>query len=222
MDPFVLRAQLATPIIRRGYVTLDALLMAVLGRGDVSDLVRCDDGLYYASAGTAQATDLRLTASFVASMRPEHTPEWTEVITPNTLNKDLPVPEGATGRSKLNDIRIGLARQREAGNIINAYPATVTSYIEWYATGHGELVLDALKDVPFIGKRRTSGYGEVLSWQVEPGELDGLCGYLGEPLRPVPVDRWNHGGDWVPVEAAWKAPYWDVRSRTKCYVPSET
>ena len=220
MKPFVLRAHLKTPLIRQGHLTLDALLMAVLERGDVSDLLHCEDHLYYASAATLAAVPPGVHAAFVASMRPEHTPGWLEVITPNTRNPRLPVPEGAEGRAKLNDLKIELARQRGAGNILNAYKAEVSPTVEWYGTGHGEVVLDVLSAVPFIGKRHSAGYGEVVRWEVEPGELDGLSGYLDEPLRPVPVHRWCLGGDWIAVEAAWKAPYWDVSSRAKCFAPA--
>lgn len=220
MVPFTLRARLRSPIIRRGFVTLDALLMAVLGRGDVSDYLHCEADLYFASAGTMAIWGQPLTASFVASMRAEHTPQWLDVVAPNTKNPDIGFMEGAKGRERFNDLRIGLSRQREGGNVITGYRADVGTEIEWYATGVPEAVLAALRHVPFIGKRRTAGYGEVDQWEVEPGDLDGVSGYLDEPLRPVPVDRWNLGGDWIPVEAAWKAPYWDVRNRTKCYVPS--
>jgi hypothetical protein len=51
MEKFSLRAYVKTPVINRGQVTLDALLMAVRGCGDVSDLLQCVDGLYFASAG---------------------------------------------------------------------------------------------------------------------------------------------------------------------------
>lgn len=220
MVPFTLKAHLKSPIIRRGFVTLDALLMAVLGRGEVSDLLYCEEDLYFASAGTMDVGDQTLTASFVASMRAEHTPQWLDVVAPNTRNPNIRFIDGAKGREKLNDLRIGLSRQREGGNVINAYRAQASTKIEWYATGKPEEVLAILKDVPFIGKRRTAGYGEVSRWEVEPGDLDGLSGYLDEPLRPVPVDRWKLGGDWIPLEAAWKAPYWDVRNRTKCFVPT--
>lgn len=219
MVPFTIRARLSSPVIRQGFLTLDALLMSVLGRGDVSDLLMCEADLYFASAGTVAVGAAQQTASFVASMRPEHTPGWLDVVTPNTANADLGFAEGAKGRARLNDLRIGLSRQREGGNVINAYRAVSGAEIEWYATGIPEEVLAALKEVPFIGKRRTAGYGEVMHWDVQPGELDGVSGYLDEPLRPIPVDRWKLGGDWIPVEAAWKAPYWDVRNRTKCFVP---
>lgn len=207
MQTFTLRAHLKTPVIRRGFVTLDALLMAVLERGDVSHLLRCEDGLYFASAGFPVDTSAAHRASFVASMRPEHSAHWLELIESNTRDGDL---------------RIGLSRQREAGNIINAYSATVAQAVEWYGTGHSDEVLAALKEVRFIGKKRSAGYGEVIRWEVEPGDLDGVVGFASEPLRPLPTERWTHGGDWVPVEAAWKAPYWDVRNRTRCFVPEIT
>ena len=206
MQRFTLRANLLAPVVMQGYVTLDAILMATLQTGDVSHLLKVEDGLYFASAAfLIDPTPLKQKASFVASMRPEHTPEWREIIRPNTKNS--------------NDLRIGLARQREAGNIINGYQATAASAVEWYATGDATAVLEVVKDIYFIGKRRSSGYGQVAGWEVESGELDGVCGYLSEPLRPVPAHRWLYGGDWVPLEAAWKAPYWDVRNRTKCYAP---
>ena len=205
METFTLRAHLTTPIIKRGYMTLDAVLMSILGRGDVTDLLHCYDELYFASAGFLVAsTPDKTKASFVSSLRPEHTPEWLDVIKTNT---------------RFNDLQIGLARQREGGNITNSYSAQVTPAIEWYATGHMHDILDIVKDVFAIGKRRTSGYGEVKLWEAEVGEVDGLVGFADEPLRPVPTDRWHLRQDFVPLEAAWKAPYWDVRNRTKCFVP---
>lgn len=215
MERFKLLARLITPTIRRGYLTLDALLMSQLERGDVSDLLHCEDGLYFASAGFAPSVGLKQRASFVASLRPERTTEWLDVIKPNTTTPGLP----SVGGSKLNDVKVGLARQREGGNILNRYEATVAPLIEWYGIGDPQAILDVVSNIPFIGKKRTSGYGEVIEWSVEQGELDGICGHFGEPLRPIPTERWVHGGDWIPVEAAWKAPYWEIRNRTKCYVP---
>jgi hypothetical protein len=209
METFLLRATLSTPIIQRGYITLDALLMAVLQKADVSAFLHCEQDLYFASASwlveePASETGKKPSAAFVASMRPEHSPHWVDLIKPN---------------SKRGDLTIGLARQREAGNVLNSYRTRSATSVEWYATGDANAVLNAVQHVPFIGKRRTSGYGEVLRWEIEPGDLDGIVGYAGEPLRPVPANRWTAGGDWVAQEAAWKAPYWDLRNRTKCFVP---
>ena len=195
--------------------------MSTLETGDVSHLLKLEDELYFASAGfLVEPSPYPQKASFVASLRPEHTPEWRELIRPNNSNPNAPPIERAgEGGGRLNDLKIGLARQREAGNIINGYMSRFVQAVEWYGVGHADLVLEVLKDISFIGKKRSAGYGEVSGWEVLEGELDGVEGYLGEPLRPVPVERWSAGGSWVPVEAAWKAPYWDVRSRTKCFVP---
>lgn len=211
MERFKLQARLKTPIVLRGYTTLDALLMSVLSKGDVSNLLKCVDGLYFASAALPEELGLQQKASFVASMRPDHTPEWSNLIRPNARTKN--------GWAEGNDLKIGLSRQREGGNILNTYIAKYAPVVEWHAVGDGEAVLSLLKETQFLGKRRTCGYGEVAKWSLHQGELDGIVGYAHEPMRPIPVERWEHGGDWVPQEAAWKAPYWELANRTKCYVP---
>lgn len=205
--PFTLRALLRAPYIAQGHATLDALLMAVLERGDVRDLIHCEDDLYYASGVIAVDSTGTYRAAFVASMRPDRTPEWLEVIKPNS--------RGGT------DVAIGQSRQREAGNIVNAYKGVVCRAVEWHATGDMAAVLNVVHDVQFIGKRRGSGFGEVERWEAEPGELDGLVGFLGEPLRPIPFDRWTSGGDYPAIEAAWRAPYWNPANRTKCIAPPQ-
>lgn len=209
MECFTLRAYLKAPIIRQGYLTLDALLMAELGRGDVSDLIRCDDGLYHASAAFLADEVATQPAAFVASMRPERTPQWLDLIQPFTRN--------TLGEL---DVGIGERRAREAGNVICEYTARVAGSVEWYATGEREAVLRALQHVRFIGKRRAAGYGEVPRWEAESGELDGIAGYLSEPLRPVPVSRWPHGGDHIAIDIAWRPAYWEIRNRTRCYAPT--
>ncbi len=208
MKPFVIRANLRTPVIFNGYMTLDALLMAELQRGDITDLIHCVDDLYFASAAVLESEAGKIKASFVASMRPELTPEWLDVIAPNS--------------NKNTDVAIGDSRYREAGNVINSYDARVASSVVWYATGDKDAVLAVLRDVKFIGKRRASGYGEVIRWEAEDGELDGLVGYLNDPLRPVPADRWTEGGDQIAIDTAWKPPYWAIENRAKCYAPEVT
>jgi len=222
MKNFAIQAKLKAPIILKGYTTLDALLMSVLGKGDVSELLKCTDDLYFASAALPEDLGITQKASFVASMRPEQTPEWRDIILPNTKTDGLPNNFELQGSKRVNDLKIGLARQRDAGNILSSYSARYTPIVEWHAIGIAEAVYDVLKEVAFLGKRRTAGYGEVEEWGLLDSELDGIVGYANEPLRPIPVERWQYGGDWIPEEAAWKAPYWEVRNRTKCFVPQSS
>ena len=164
MKSFAIRAKLRVPIILKGYTTLDALLMSILGKGDVSNLLKCMDDLYFASAALPEDLGITQKASFVASMRPEQTPEWRDIIKPNTNTEGLPTNADLQGSKRLNDLKIGLARQREAGNILSSYSARYTPSVEWHAIGIGEAVYDVLKETTFLGKRRTAGYGEEDEW----------------------------------------------------------
>jgi hypothetical protein len=105
----------------RGYLTLDALLMAQLATGDVSNLLKVDAQLYYASAAfLVDPYEEKQKASFVASMRPEHHPELRELIAPNTYTpKAPPFQHKHRVGGKLNDVAIGRTRRLEAGNILN-------------------------------------------------------------------------------------------------------
>ena len=68
MESFTLRAVLTSPVIMRGHCTLDAVLMAVLNTGDVSNMIKCVDDLYYASAAMRLNTGETKSVSFVSSM----------------------------------------------------------------------------------------------------------------------------------------------------------
>lgn len=205
LERFILRAYLRTPVIKNGYMTLDAVLMAELGR-EVTDILMCEDGLYYASAAFLVDDAGSQKAAFVASMRADRTPEWLGVIRGNTKN---------------DDVAIGEARAREAGNVINSYDAKIACAVEWYATGQMATAKAALEGVRFIGKRRNAGFGEVIRWEAEQGNLDGLVGYFGEPLRPIPASRWTEGGDQIAIDTAWKPPYWEIGNRARCFAPME-
>jgi len=69
MERFSITAHLKSPLISTGPLTLDALLMSVLGTGDVRQLLHCEDDLYFASACIQYENSLVHRAAFVASMR---------------------------------------------------------------------------------------------------------------------------------------------------------
>ena len=85
-------------------MTLDALRMAVMERGDVSDLIKCTDGLYYASGAQVTEPLPAISATFVSSMSPERAHEWVGVLLPNAKKK--------------TDIAVSAQRRREAGNVL--------------------------------------------------------------------------------------------------------
>lgn len=192
-------------------MTLDAVLMAVLNRGDVSDLIHLNsDGLYHASsAHFAGVYDSSRRQTLLASMRPESSPEWAEILDSNTRDGGLSIdPSRAIG----------------AGNVLNTYKAIEAESIYWMAVGRPGEVLNIMRDVLSMGKGRTSGWGQVSRWRIEPYEGDGLYGTSGMPLRPIPVHllRDDFAFDVPTLDLAWRAPYWDLQNRARCVVPLST
>lgn len=212
-ERFQIVAYMDTPLIMRGPMTLDALLMSLLGDLPVKGIIHSFGGLFFSSAAFFDAQSVTQPASFAASMHPiNRAHEWIGAIKPNTRN---------------GDVRIGAARKSEAGNVINTYQATGTSCIRWFGSGDAQAAYSALKNVSAIGLARKAGFGAVAHWAVEEGLHNGLIDDQGLPLRPIPVSMWGMVGggdptvlDLIPVEMAWRGPYWHPANRCACYAPN--
>lgn len=198
------RATLDGHVVRgRGQLTLDALLASALfdRTGNVQQAIegvpiRCDDRLFWASRAYFDEWPVTPLA-MVQSMKPDDI--W---LDPANLKKNK---HGALHRKF----------ESMPDAILNTYEAVTSTSIHWYCTGDQDAILDLLQDITHIGKKRTA---LVLNWELETGDLDGLHGYLDEPIRPVPIDRWDGDRSGVVVDAAWAPAYWDVRNRTACFV----
>ena len=178
MERFVVTASLRTPMVKAaGYLTLDALLAAVLfdrlqdvDAAHSSVPLRCSEGLFHASAAVAEHVD-KSRIAFVANLRADHS------VDPDLIAKNT---SGQLHRA------IGRTRRRDYGAVMNSYELLTVPTITWYAEGDLQAVQELLRPVQFIGKRRASGFGEVAGWSLEEGSsLDGIVGPFGEPLRPV-------------------------------------
>jgi len=104
-------------------------------------------------------------------------------------------------------------------NVMNTYRSITASDATWYVVGDASRIQALLNRVHFIGKRRASGYGRVLSWHCEIFDTNGLTSY-GDPLRPIPVDMFDGDRSLPVVDAAWRPAYWDMRNRAACYAPT--
>jgi hypothetical protein len=204
-------ATLATPLVTGGgYFTLDALLAGILfdkmqdvDAAHAAVPVKCVDSLFHASAAIIETQAVGRMA-FVANLRADH------AIDPDLILKNK---QGKIHKS------IGRTRRRDFGAVMNSYRTITAGSIQWFCEGEADLIRDLLEPVHFIGKRRASGFGEVIRWEVEPGELDGVVGMLGEPLRPVPVDMFNGDKSSIKVDTAWRPAYWHAAHRAICYAP---
>lgn len=211
MERLIVTARMKTPLILGGgFLTLDALLASLIfdQTGDVelshgTVPLLCEDGLFSASAALLEPMESRK-VSFVANLRAVH-----------TLDPDLLLKNKFGGVHR----KVGLSRRREFGAVMNSYTSFDAPEVTWYATGDGEKVQQLLTGVGFIGKRRSSGYGEVKSWSVVSGDLDGITGPFGEPLRPVPESMFRGDRNALKLDAAWRPAYWNPQNRAICYAP---
>ena len=209
-------ALLKTPIIMRGHLTFDALLAALLfdrdgGRWQDAHQripLRQTDGLYHASAAILEGGVRAGKVGFSASLRARHD------LDPGLIKKGK---DGVRLHRKLDE-----KRRRAFGNVFNTYSAITARAVSWYCEGDVEAIKDLLHDARFIGKRRASGFGEIVEGQrrIETGvALDGLVDENGKPMRPIPVEMFTGDRSLPIVDAAWRPPYWHPANRAPCYAP---
>ena len=200
-------ATLKSPFIKVGHMTLDGILAAQLfdELGDVDKAhtsvpVNQTGGLFHASAGIFEPIE-KARQAFIAGLRETHS------INPDHIKKNK---HGQLHKKFDTSLT----------NVMNSYPVYSAPEITWYAEGEATEIERLLSTVHFIGKRRASGFGEVTAWKIVDGDLDGLVGYAGEPLRPIPVDMFTGDKSLPIVDAAWRPAYWNVLNRTACYAPA--
>jgi hypothetical protein len=213
MDRFAVTLRLASPLVTGGgYMTLDALLAAVLfDSGETVEAAHAKiplkntQGLWHGSAAVYETLEVGRQA-FVANLRATHD------LTPDLVAKNK---HGAL------HAKISLGRRRDFGPVMNGYQYLVAESLTWYGEGDSAAVERLLRTVRFIGKRRASGFGEVSGVEMSPSDVDGVVGMLGDPLRPVPLELFTGDKSAIRGDAAWKPAYWRPENRAICYLPSQ-
>lgn len=214
MDTVRISVRLKSPIIIQGYLTLDALLAALLFEqlGDVDAAhaaipVHCEDGLYHASAAIVDPHGYG-PASFAASLRAEH-----------DLNPDWIKKKGVT--QKLHR-KLGKTRRRDLGMVMSNYQSIYTPTVSWVCTGELSLIKPLLKDLNSIGKKHAQGFGEIEagSWEVVETEESPLVAPDGSPMRPIPETMFQGDRSYPLQDVGWRPAYWNPQHRAICYAPA--
>jgi CRISPR type IV-associated protein Csf3 len=102
--------------------------------------------LWHASAAIVEKLDTGR-ISFVSNLRATH---------------DLNLDDIAKNKQGNTHTSIGLTRRREFGAVMNSYGVVTAPSVTWYAEGNADEIERLLSDVSFIGKRRASGFGQVI------------------------------------------------------------
>ena len=100
-------------------------------------------------------------------------------------------------------------------------PYTSAEEIIFYTNGNKAEIERLLAYIPGIGKKRTQGYGNVRTWQVEQSEHDWSIVKDGVPMRPIPISEaatFNLKCD-VEMFFAYRPPYWHRSNLTRCFMP---
>ena len=212
MDRFIATLRLGSPLVTGGgYMTLDALLAAILfDSGESIEVAHANiplqntQGLWHGSAAIYETLEVGRQA-FVANLRATH---------------DLDPSLVARNKQGQLHTKLSLSRRREFGAVMNGYHYLVAESVSWYGEGDAVKVESLLRSVGFIGKRRASGFGEVKAVELTVSESDGVVSPIGEPLRPVPLELFTGDKSFIRGDAAWKPAYWRPENRAICYLPA--
>jgi CRISPR type IV-associated protein Csf3 len=195
MKKFALTVKLKCPLVTGGgYMTLDGLLAAILldESGDLDYAhsaipLKNTDGLWHDSAAIYEPQS-KGRQVFVANLRAMH---------------DLDIELVARNKQGKTHKSMGLARRRDFGAVLNTYQLVSTPEITWYGEGDIEQVETLISSISFIGKRRANGYGEIDGFSIDETDLDGVLGFLNEPLRPIPEHMYHGDKSALRADAAW-------------------
>jgi hypothetical protein len=203
MDKLQITAHITGPLVTTAssYFTLDALLAsAVFDRTGSVDAAHNDlplantSGLWHASAAVCEPIDATK-RTITQAIRPDV--DWWDFLQKNKKG--------------------GLQRKFDAYNIMNTYREITAPTITWYCEGDADKITDLLRDLPLIGVKRST---MVTRWCVETGELDGVMGYMDEPLRPIPASMWKGDPDCIKGDATWRPAYWSTQNSAICALPN--
>lgn len=92
----------------------------------------------------------------------------------------------------------------------------ITPSISWHVIGEGEEIRRLLRRCHWIGKYRSSGFGEVSAWFVETGGDPEIARHH----RPLPVEYATLVGiDGITMPAGYRPPIHSPRNQTMCVLP---
>lgn len=221
---FVMRAFLDTPVILdRGFLTLDALLAAMIFR-QTEDLARAlteiplkrTGATWHGSAGFFEP-GARMNACFART------------LSPSDLESGMWQPMKGKYPLYVDQSRNDHPHQWRLMN--DKYDAVASASVTWFGCGDAarvrELVIGAdpgALNLAGVGKKVPQGYGRVSNIEImESDAMPDRSMMLkdGSPARPVPIDEWKAagGGDDVRIRLdTYEPPYYSSNAAT-CAVP---
>lgn len=139
------------------------------------------------------------------------------------INRRFPIEQGQTlGNRKLRRIQINAGAQKSY-RLPMETQHLVEDRLRWWCIGDRAEIQGLLAEVHFLGKKRSTGLGQVREWIVDACEAWPGFPVLrdGAPLRALPPDWPGLAAD-VDIQLRnLSPPYWDRTKETECAVPRE-
>lgn len=201
--------ELATPIILRSALTLDAIILAEMAietgrdcKGDLEDVFQATDGIPHASSALLRYAPTNGNLHKTCSRSAEAM---------STLAPNPPKQIHYKHKSDLNSYRWRTAKRVTFETV--AKPDTLQTLISL---------------VHSIGTRRADGYGLIAAGRIEtihdPHPHFGLLDAKGRPARPIPLELWGIIGKGTPDEIGFaraRPYYWDPTTPSEpCAMPA--
>lgn len=137
------------------------------------------------------------------------------------INRRFPLEQGQTlGNRKLRRISISAGAQKSY-RLPMETQHLVEDRLTWWCVGEREEIAALLAEVHFLGKKRSTGLGQIREWTIEPCAAWPGFPVLrdGAPLRALPPD-WPGLAPGVDIQMrVISPPYWDRTREEECAVP---
>lgn len=194
-------------------VALDSLLMAAAALRDNIPPVDWLDAPTEIAIPVAQERGIYLATTAVYRVA-ESDRHW--------LNRRFPIEEAqAMGNDRLKRVMLSTGPTKSYRLPLEVV-YLVDAKIEWWCVGDREAIAELLCLVACLGKKRSTGKGEVAAWTVE--ECEEWPGFPvvrdGEPLRALPLDWPGVSADAERGYRVLAPPYFQRWREEEAYVPT--
>jgi len=129
---------------------------------------------------------------------------------------DSPVPNWGSRKAKWNT-----SAGSEKSYDLPVY-LRLTDRIDWYCNGDPEGIEHLLLGCAGLGKKRSQGHGQVISWEVTEIESDWHLYREGSLMRPIPVEWVDRPCEFAVRQWGWRPPAWLPANSRRCAMPINT
>lgn len=208
-EPLKITASLTSPYVSTDYIFFDALISSAVWQDAMQDKA------YNISENKTDIFQIPLPLKQIGTKEPFYA---ASIGFPKQAIEGTARWRKQTDLESKKKIRIGSGEYKRYDMPM---PYTSAEEIVFYANGNKGEIERLLQYIPGIGKKRTQGYGNVRSWQVEQSEHDWSVVKDGVPMRPIPVSEaipFNLKCD-VTMYFSINPPHWHRKNMTRCFMP---